>query len=230
MVNNQPSDLQVILQERNFKEFYGRIQQLYVYMALNDISFPQNTCSKLTFNKSLHTCVDGFPKQNEECYLVLPAPIKCGSAYQGIKCVVIASRPSPQKQCLTSRDSSSSNRPVSMQSAHKENRIKAYKATPTKLVNKLILNMPVQRGHANEAQQYKTKPNKSISYYSTRDKENLEVQSNYIPKKAYDVEKKEEKCRTKIKFDVLMETLLKEYRDGKVITSKKHVLRNKVAK
>jgi len=84
----------------HLKSFLKALHKLCLYMMLSEpkIELIINTESTHTeFKKSLHHCLDGFPKDGAMCTIIIPSPIREGKAYQGIKSSVVIIK----EQCYT---------------------------------------------------------------------------------------------------------------------------------
>jgi hypothetical protein len=76
----------------DLKSFLKVLHKLCLHMMLSKpkIELTVNTQPTHTeFKKSLHHCLDGFPKDGAMCTIIIPSPTREGKAYQGIKSSVV---------------------------------------------------------------------------------------------------------------------------------------------
>jgi len=93
-------DLSNWMESSDLKKFLEALHKLYLHMVLNDPQIElkmQNSLIYKEFIRSSYTCLDGFPKDGAACVIVIPAPMRQGHIYQGIKgSVVIIKNPSKE--------------------------------------------------------------------------------------------------------------------------------------
>lgn len=80
-----------LLSTQELKLFLSKLLQIALYMVLNDppIKFIKVIKEYHLFSKSKFYCLDGFPKDNNPCLTILPAPKWDKINYMGIKPTVL---------------------------------------------------------------------------------------------------------------------------------------------
>ena len=97
----QRSSLVTVLESSDFKEFIGKWLKLCLHMVLSEpritVTFAKQLEYSVLSRPEDYYCIDGFPKGNPKCVVVLPPPVRHGTPYQAIKpAVLILAKDQPE--------------------------------------------------------------------------------------------------------------------------------------
>eukprot|EP00826_Nyctotherus_ovalis_P051865 TRINITY_DN6508_c0_g1_i9.p1 TRINITY_DN6508_c0_g1~~TRINITY_DN6508_c0_g1_i9.p1 ORF type:complete len:522 (+),score=142.49 TRINITY_DN6508_c0_g1_i9:429-1994(+) len=92
------------IHSEDLKAFLKVLHKLYLHMLLSEpkVELSINTAASQysEFKRSLHYCLDGFPKEGAACVVVIPSPVREGKVYQGIKESVVMVKLEESSDCV----------------------------------------------------------------------------------------------------------------------------------